>query len=470
MIRSLSGANATRQRRRALRIAWQRTGSGPSASRPSVFCCGLLGALCALALVMPVAGAHGLAAGADTGTIAGVLVDGTRSNAPLTGQQVTLQMTLGAQAQDLTTTTTDAQGRFSFSSLATDAGIVYAVYTRYQGGLYTTAPIRLDANFSQQATLTAYEATANDATLSVSSVMLLVRQPRPANGLIGVGEFVTLHNSGITAFVGTTSATAGAPMGLLRFALPAGATNLTPGVGFVGTQIVQIATGFGATATVPPGDTVFAFAFDMPYDDTQALLSYKAEYATATATVLVPTNMRAGGRDFSAQGSSQAFGTTYQIFQSSQVAQNDVRTLRLTGLLAAGQPSDLEFPALVALAVLLALLAALALGWYLRRGHLSLGVILPTALLGVRPHLLPSTRGRGLDQHTSLLRELLALERDHEAGRLDDDAYRTRADLVRADLRGLMVAEEASVSTSMSLAPIPETAPVRAETMLGGGR
>ncbi len=198
----------------------------------------LLPALCALALAVPVAAAHGSTNQDDVGMISGTLVNGTHGSAPVAGQSVTLQLTLGAQAQDLTTATTDAMGHFSFGSLATGAQYVYAVYTRYEGGLYSTSAIRLNGNTTQQTTLTIYEVTSSDASLSASNVILLVRQPRPENGLIGIGEFVTLKNTGNTAFVGSTAPANGLPMGLLRFALPSGAANLTPGLGFADAQVI----------------------------------------------------------------------------------------------------------------------------------------------------------------------------------------------------------------------------------------
>lgn len=459
---------------------------------------GLLAALCVLTLALPLAAAHGASArqaGDDVGVIAGTLADGTRANAPVPGVQVTLQLTLGAQAHDLTTATSDKQGHFSFDGLATGAADVYAIYTRYQGGLYSTGPLQLNSTPTQQTTLTVYDATNSDASLSISSVTLLIRQPRPTNGLIGIGEFVTMHNSGTSAYVGTTTPANGQPMGLLRFALPAGAANLTPGVGFVGSQILQVNTGFGATATVPPGDTVFAFAFDLPYDGTSAALPYKAEYPTGTLTALVPINLRVAGLSvFRAQGSGQAFGTTYQIFQVNVVPSNTSVTLQLDGLAAAGQPSDLNFRALVVLATLLGLLATLLLGLYVRRRALWEGV--SARLMGARgferlardgraradvrgnthsrdgrPADAPTARLVGTvgprdesarptsgpprsPEHEALLRALLALERNRAAGRLDEATFRARAAEVRASLRALLDAEEeeSTVEDSASVA------------------
>ncbi len=201
--------------------------------------------------------------------------------------------------------------------------------------------------------------------------------------------------------------------------------------------------------------------------------------------MLVPTNVRGGGHDFSAQGTGQAFGTTYHMFQASGLRQNDVRTLQVSGLVAAGQVSDLDVRALAALAAVLALLGALTLGLYLRRGDLSLALLLDrkatsgkspaSATSGARSATLPrmdsrtpQACGQHSEEHEALLRELLVLEQDRAAGRLGDEQFRLRSGEVRAALRALL-AEEDLLATQMAHAPgDPTTA--EAPLTLGGGR
>src|SRR5713226_2436957 len=70
---------------------------------------------------------------ASAGRVFGQLLDGTKHNAPVVGQQVTLQMAQGNTSKDLASVTTDAHGAFSFNGLGVDQTISYDVYTRYQG-------------------------------------------------------------------------------------------------------------------------------------------------------------------------------------------------------------------------------------------------------------------------------------------------------------------------------------------------
>jgi hypothetical protein len=414
------------------------------------------------------------------GSISGTLVNGTHSNAGIGGQAVTLQVSALGKARDVASATTDGQGRFQFDALATDPSDTYAVYTHYQSGLYSSNPLTLDATASQQTTLTAYDATTSDAALRVTSVTVLVRQPRPLNGLIGLGEFVSFHNSGNTAYVGSTAPANGLPMGLLRFALPSGASNVVPGMGFVGTQILQVSTGFGATATVPPGDSEFAFAYDMPYDGAQSLFTYKAEYPTDQVNVLVPPNMQVDHRDYSARGQTQAFGGQYQVVQATNLQGNATATLRLSGLPAAGQPSELSFLALMGLTAGLALLFALLVWLYVRRGALARVLrLVPEEAFADTPALAETHAG----ERQVLLRELLRLEREHAHGKLDEATYHLREREVRAALRALLAEEGASraatpasnpssstAATATSEVTAEETAPSEARVPGGGAR
>ena len=73
----------------------------------------------------PHASAHVIATG--TGHISGQLLDGSRKNVPLTGQTVTLQMSQDGSARDLATSKTNAHGTYTFTNLATDKTVSYAL-------------------------------------------------------------------------------------------------------------------------------------------------------------------------------------------------------------------------------------------------------------------------------------------------------------------------------------------------------
>src|SRR6266699_4439349 len=106
-------------------------------------------------------------AAAGTGRIYGQLLDGTKRNAPLADQSITLQMAQGDTSRDLTSVATDAHGTFSFSGLNTDKTINYALYMLYQGAQYYTDLIDLSTKHIQQINLTVYDATASIANIAI---------------------------------------------------------------------------------------------------------------------------------------------------------------------------------------------------------------------------------------------------------------------------------------------------------------
>ncbi len=411
-------------------------------------CLMLASAFVALA---PVVGAHALA----TGSITGVVANGTHQNAHLAGQKVILQRTDGNTTQDIATTVTDSSGRFTFGNLPVDANAMYAAYTTFQGGLFSSQTVKLDSDTPSALQLTVYDTTNDDANLRVSVATLLVRQPRPVNGLIGIGEIITIENTGVTAFVGTLTGDASKPMRLLRFATPPNASDLSLGIGFDGSQVVTTDKGFGSTATVPPGTTNFAFSIDIPYTGTAADLSFKPVYSATQVMVLVPLDMFVDGRDFAAQGVVESLGSRYQVFTVGNVAADKQDSLRLTGLPQAGEQSYLDARALAIFAIILALLALAALLLYLRRGDIAtaLGLIPATTPAGDGAMAGQSNEADKLDagEQQRLLNELLSLERAHAAGKLTEAEFKQRDQAIRQQLRTIMASERLTMDAGANM-------------------
>lgn len=397
----------------------------------------------ALALTFAVSGTRAQArARLDTsGAVTGTLVNGGHGNVPLASQSVTLQAVIAGKAQDAASTRSDAHGGFHFGGLDTSGDTTYSVYARYQGGVFSTPAVDFTTGPAQRVTLTVYDVTASDAAVRVANATVLFSDAKKEQGLIPVGEFITVANTGTSAYVGSLTAANGRPMNLLRFALPDGATNLTLGAGFSGVQIAQVSTGFGAAATVPPGKSVFAFAFDIPYTETAASFAFKAEYPTDNVVALVPTAMRAEPRDFSAKPDVTATGKPYHVVAATGLAASATARMGLSGLPRAGVDPDLTMRQLVPLGLLLAaLLAALAV-LYLRRGDLAVALNLAPAVRAVRrDHMRPI----GADaERERLLRALLALERRHAAGGMSDERFARERAALRAQLRAALAEEPA---------------------------
>ena len=393
-----------------------------------------------LAWVTPVTAAHSATRAANTsGTITGTVVNGSKGNAPAAGQTVTLNMYVShAQTQNAATTTTDAHGRFSFGGLDGSGSTVYQLEVRYASGDFMSAPIGFASGPVENLTLTVYDTTSDPSALAVTNTTMLFSPPNTKTGLIPIGVFMTFKNSGKLAFVASaTAGSGGMPTSLLRFALPPNAQNLTLGAGFNNVQAVQVDKGFAALATIPPGTTQFAYVYYLPYAGTDFTFQFQAVYPTAAVTLLVPNTIFVHDGDYAAKPPVQALGQQYQLLEADNVQPGEALTMRLWNLTVPGEQPDLDQRQLWALAALLALLLALLVGIYLKRGNLAVALgILPASSLG------KAARARGSQDHEAerkrLLKMLLALEKQHTAGQLDDAEYQRRRDNTRRKLKALL--------------------------------
>jgi hypothetical protein len=382
-------------------------------------------------------------------TISGIVVNGTHNNTPLADQQVTLQDVSGDNPRDIALSTSDVNGRFSFEHISDTGSAIYRVTTSFQGGYFISAPLPLAQIPSGGLTLSVYDVSHSAATLRILSATALFREPRPVNGLIGVAELFTFQNESATAFVGTTDPVDGQPMGLLRFALPAGATNITLGKGFDGAQAAQVPAGFGANATVPPGQTQFAFVFDLPYTGTSYTFPLKVVYPAEKLTALVPQDITVQPVDFSDKGPITTSGSQYHLLEHDALDANAQAQLSLDGLPKPGTPATLDTRLLTIFAGLLALLLALLAGLYIRLGDLA-------AVFGLAP-VAPTkrrTKSRAASPHegerTALLRQLLTLEQARAKGKLDAEAYRREEATTRDQLKALLIQTDAAAAPAVT--------------------
>lgn len=395
-------------------------------------------------LMLNVALAHVAQAAAldAAGSVSGVLVNGTHGRSAVAHQGVTLQAVVRGKAHDVASTTSDGGGHFSFSGLDTTGETTYAVYSSFQGGVFPSGAITFDTGSAQRVTLTVYDVTTSDAALRIGVANVLINSQTDANklkGLVPVGEFLTFVNSGNTAYVGSLTPANGRPMNLLRFSLPNGATNLALGAGFAGVQVAQVGTGFGAQATVPPGKSQFAFAFDVAYSGTDYTFQYKAEYPTDRVAVLVAPSIGVDGRDFTVASPISAGGVQYQTLHRDALKHDDRASFRLVRLPLPGEAPVIDLPHLAVIGVILALLLALALGMYLRRGDLAVawGLIPPAGRISPA-RAAKATLAERETERKRLLRALLALDARHDAGRISDVEYQRQRSETRSSLRALL--------------------------------
>ncbi|HEX6796775.1 MAG TPA: hypothetical protein VF116_03555 [Ktedonobacterales bacterium] len=407
-----------------------------------------LGLVIALAVSAPMSHAAPRAATDPAGSINGIVTNGTHNGAPAAGQQVTLRAIVLDRPHDAGTITTDAQGRFAFGNLDTSGETTYEVYTRHQGGFFISAPVSFggSAAASQTANLAIYDTTSDMSALRVSSLALLISPVNKDKGLIPVGAFYTFANTGTRAITGSLTAPASGsmPQGILRFALPTSASDLTLGAGFADAQTVQISTGFAATATILPGTSSFAFAYNLPYTGTSATLPVSTLYPTDRVTVLAPSAYRLTAPGFATDTPITANGQQFQQLHVDNLATGAAKQVTLGALPEAGVDPDLRFGQVVPIAAVLTGLLALLLWLFSLRGNLGALARLAGRSPGARRVTRQAqAKARAEARNASrqrLLEALLDLDERHTAGAIGDAVYERRRAALRGELRALLAA------------------------------
>ncbi|HZU02556.1 MAG TPA: carboxypeptidase-like regulatory domain-containing protein [Ktedonobacteraceae bacterium] len=381
---------------------------------------------------------------AASGRIFGQLLDGTKNNTPVAGQAVTLQLAQGETAQDFATATTDAQGAYSFDNLRTDKTISYAVYIRYQGAQYVSNVVSLDSKPVQQVNLTVYEATTSTAKVAVVQTSILLHEPDAQIGMITVSEFFFFKNLDTSTYVGSLDASHGKPNALL-FSLPPGARNVSLSNGFDGYKVIQVDRGFATDAALPPGDSQFAFSFEVPYTASSYDFAYTVMYPTVQLSVMVPPDIHAASSTLTSQGVITADQHPYHLFKASQLLANQDAHLQLEGLPVhkpVSAPSALNTTTVWLVVALLIMLAILVVTWFLLRPYQRKDTKQQT-----RSRARTATKGSAStarDREQALLQELLELDKAFEAGKLSKAAYHERRAKTKARLRAILHEQEVS--------------------------
>ncbi|MBA2286558.1 MAG: carboxypeptidase regulatory-like domain-containing protein [Ktedonobacteraceae bacterium] len=385
------------------------------------------------------------AAGGSSGRISGRIINGTKHNAPVVGQDVTLQVAQGNTARDLSTVKTDAHGVFSFGNLDTNKTLSYAIYTRYQGAQYYTNLVDLSSKAVQQINLTVYEATTSSTQIVAVQVTVLMRDPDPKTGLVTLAEIAQFKNLGTSTYVGSLDASQGKP-NALRFALPPGARHVSLSSGFNGYHSVQVERGFASDAALPPGPSEFAFSFEVPYTGTSYDFSYEAVYPTLRLSVLVPPTLHAQGGVLASKGLITANNRPYLMLQAQTLVAGSQVHAQIEGLPAptrASNTSPLNLRWLWVLAGVLVLLAIVVVSSFLyrvthREEQNSYGAKKQPARKDPVKHKGSVAKAAPTGAEQKLLQELLALDKSYEARKIKKADYEERRAKLKARLRTVM--------------------------------
>ncbi len=398
----------------------------------------------------------------NTGRISGQLQDGTKRNAPVAAQSVILQMAQGQNASDLKTVSTDSHGMFLFSGLNTDKTISYAVYTLYQKAQYVTDLISLSDKPVQQVNLQVFDATSSVKNIAIVQANILIDKADAQHGLLNITESFVFENLGLTTYVGSLQANEQKP-NTLRFSLPAGARQLSLKLGFDGYNDVQVDPGFASDAAVPPGQSQFAFSFQVPYSASHYDFAETIVYPTVDLSVLTPLDYRATSGTLASQGTTNVNQQPYQQLEAKQLLPGAQVHIELDGLPAStGQSSSSQAnqspPWFIPIIVLMLVIVATTWFVYIRLQRKKTSRRKKTtksqlknkaAAVSQRPAQPKAAHSTQEGQET-LLQAMLELDKAYETGTIKKAEYQERRNSMKARLRILMSAETDEKKAAMS--------------------
>ncbi|TMC80199.1 MAG: hypothetical protein E6J10_12610 [Chloroflexi bacterium] len=314
---------------------------------------------------------------------------------------------------------------------------------------YNSALITLNTKPVQQVNLTVYQATTSTANMAIVRATILLHKPDAQKGIIPVSELFIFRNLDLRTYVGSLDASHGKP-NALRFSLPHTARNVSLGKGFDGYKAIQVDRGFATDAPVPPGDSQFAFTFDVPYTLSSYDFDYTIVYPTVQLALLIPPEIHATSDTLKGQGPVGTNQDTYNLLQANALLANKKVHVQLDGLptnTPATNSSTLN-PTTSWLVVVLLIMAAILFGtWFLyRSAHRHASRKKRPQQKQQRQHRqqqgknvnVPAKTDKTADNEQVLLQELLDLDKAVEAGKITKAVYQERRAKTKARLRALM--------------------------------
>ncbi|MSQ15234.1 MAG: hypothetical protein EXR50_05170 [Dehalococcoidia bacterium] len=277
---------------------------------------------------------------AANGTIEGKIANMTQGGDSVAGLPVSLHLQKDNSTASNLTSISDIQnillkearaddgGKFQFSDVDANSSNRYLVIAQYKGVEYSQPLSFQGGQPSVSVNVSVYETTNSDVGLRMSSGSLIIAGVDEAAQTVIAMEVATLVNPSDKTYLPDPRGPQG-PMGLPRFSLPPGATDLTMHQGIDDlNQVMQVDKGFAVMAPLRPGSKEFIFAYRLPYQGSSVSLSkslsmgaeqflvlaQKGKWSVSSAQLTSQGIASIGGKDyFQLTGAGLAGGSTVVI-------------------------------------------------------------------------------------------------------------------------------------------------------------
>jgi hypothetical protein len=324
------------------------------------------------------------------------------------------------------TTTTQAGGKYTFQDVEMAPGRIFLTSTDYQNTTYSSDIATISAGTKTvNLDLPIFDTTTDQSTLSADRMHIFFDASQP--GVVNIAELYIISNSGSKTVI--SSETNGAVM---KFTLPAGANNLQFQDGTLGDRYQEVPGGFADTMPVHPGQGSYQvlFFYDLPYNG-KLDLNQQMNFPVNAVVVLLPEDSSSvQSSQLTDAGSRDVQGVSYHMFNGGRIEAGGTLKLTLkaganagsfiTRFLGNGSSSGL-------------IIGAGALGLAL----IALGLVLYRRSLkdeetedeeAIQEASIPKDR-------ESLMDAIIALDDLYKEGRLPEDAYQQRREVLKERLR-----------------------------------
>lgn len=372
-----------------------------------------------LALAIPTG-----AAAQETGSITGTVSNGTPDGGSPAGLTVTLSRFQGMNLAQEYTTTTDAQGQYSFADLPITDGEAYIARATYRDVEYPGTMVLLTNEPNPTVDISVYETTNDPASITLLSRGVVIAGADADLRLVEVFEILAIDNTTDRTYVGNNGE-------VLRLPLPDGTAQITPQPGFDFGDARIDRGALVTTGAIPPGSQNAIVAYSVPYKATEATITIGTAMPTQTLRVLV----REGTYDVSSpalndSGTVDVSGDQYHALSVDKPIVGDTVSVRVSGLPKAGSSGDSSRgPLYAAIAAGAGLVAAAGLVYQTlrKRGQVA---TMPTTISS-------ADRTSIEEERLALAARLNQLDEDRATERIDQEQYEQRRAKVLAEIRSL---------------------------------
>jgi hypothetical protein len=378
-------------------------------------------------VVLPVA-ASAQDEGQETGSVRGVVSNGTEDGEDVAGLEVELLRFEAMDVAEEFSTAVADDGSYEFTDLPINQGEAYLATVNYEGVEFRSGMILLTQEPDAERDITIYEQTDDRSVLRIISRGVVIAGADPDTGMIDILEIIALENESDRVFVGDEQGQ------VLRLAMPQDASAISPQPGFDFGQMHFDGDVLVSTGAVIPGSHNPMISYQIPYEGTSGTLNIGTAMETGTLRVLVQEDtFNLSSQVLEPAGQAQVGSDNYDVLAVDRPVVGDSFSVRISGLPRENWNLPMEMSTF---------LASIAAG---------VGLVIGTVLIYQvvqRRRLVPGT-GTGAGEvpigdmsadelekeRIELASELNNLESDYERGDLDEETYQAERDEILQELR-----------------------------------